>query len=374
MWYRPLLLLLALLFLISCAAERAPEPEVASAPQADCEIVPDPSPGQAWELFLCLNQPVAQPGSKRWETDFRQTSTIFLPTGEKPPAWGEAQDPCEFPPGEVGHNLDTAIQADGQVLLDIWDVDVRYQLLMDQTAFEYILQRGFYNVNGQEQAARDGKPADFPLESSELKTSWIWLGTDQSKYDQVKDSYYIVNACFQQFNTAGQPVGWENGLAALTGMHISIKNRPDWLWITFENVHNPQFTQVTLKLPIPDDVKQANEEYQARLREDGSVFANYQLDGTQIHFTEGNDPSTAILLANSQIESKFQTQSSCITCHYLASITPEGEYFNMVDDRGGDVSYYVGDPPDVKGQGYTSLDFVWSMKRASRLQQTGSAR
>jgi len=74
------------------------------------------------------------------------------------------------------------------------------------------------------------------------------------------------------------------------------------------------------------------------------------------------------LLANSTIESAFQTQSSCITCHHLASIKPNGEYFNLANTQGGNLNYYVGDPPSLTG--YNFLDYVWSMKRAHR-QRTG---
>lgn len=89
-----------------------------------------------------------------------------------------------------------------------------------------------------------------------------------------------------------------------------------------------------------------------------SVFANYQLDGVQLDF---QDPT---LLANSNIESAFQPQSSCMTCHATASITKNGAYFNIVDKSGGNIGYYTGAPPSLSG--YTQLDFVWSMKRASR--------
>lgn len=364
-------------FLIACSArqtatEVAPAPIAAAAPAAVCDGPFDAE--YAWSLFEALNAPLATPGTKMWETDFRQTSTIYLPDGSRPAAWGSEPSPTAPYPtaadcsaaSTVWHNLDTAIQVDGLALLDTWGNDVRYQLLMNQPAFDYILGRELYNVNGQELLAQAGEPAVFPQEAFELKTSWIWIGTDESKCEALADKYYLVNAYYVPVDNDGQPLEPVYGFAALTGMHIINRCLPDWVWITFENVHNADFTQVSLELPISSAVQAANTQHQQALQAAGSIFANYQLDGVQTTFTEPTDPSTATLLANSNIESAFQTQSSCITCHSLASIKPDGEYFNMVDTSGGNVSYYVGEPPDIEAKGFTSLDFVWSLKRAHR--------
>ena len=342
-------------------------------PQASKKALDDDRGAYAWELFVYLNDPLTGPAQKYWESNYRQTSTIYLPTGCSPPPWGTPQPappkvaentnsmPKWVDPIQIWHNLDTHIQVDGLVLLDTWKQDVRYQLLMNRPAFDYIVQRGFYNVDGQEKAAQDNQPADFPSASFELKTSWIWIGTDSAKFDQLKPNYYIAPAYYEVVEN-GRHIRWESGFAALSGMHIINRSRPNWVWITFENVKNPNFTQVKLQLPIPDYAQQANQAYQQALQEMGSIFANYQLDGVQLDF---QDPT---LLANSNIESAFQQQSSCMTCHALASITPQGRYFNIVNKSGGNVGYYTGTPPSMTG--YTSLDFVWSMKRASRKSKT----
>jgi hypothetical protein len=326
----------------------------------------------AWTLFLALNEPWTQPESKVWESEFRQTSSVYLADGSRPAPWGEAVEPPDLPPipangcvpPGVRHNLDTDLQVDGFDLLDKWNQAVRYQLLMNRPVFDYIVARQFYNVNGQELAAQQNRPANFPAESYELKTSWLWLGTDPAKCAAVTGKYYIVNAYYLRFDRDGQPAGWEVGYAALAGMHIINKSQPNWVWITFENIYNPQFTKARLELPISAEDQAANRSYQAELGGLGSVFANYQLDGVQTTFTEPNDPNQPTLLANSTIETAFQTQSSCITCHHLASIKPDGTYFNLVNTQGGNVNYYTGNPPDQ--QGYNFLDYVWSMKRAHR--------
>lgn len=105
----------------------------------------------------------------------------------------------------------------------------------------------------------------------------------------------------------------------------------------------------------------ANEINQLQFKRMGSIFANYQLNGVQLAFTDARNQG--VLLANPSIESAFQSRSSCMTCHFTASVNPNGEHFDFAD-HGGDTSFYVGNPPSIFG--WTSLDHVWSTRRASR--------
>ena len=313
-------------------------------------------PEYAWNLFLELNSPLAGPGPKVWETTFRQSSTIYLPTGGKPAPWGLEQGPC----GPGVHDLDSSTQVDGLALLDKWGSPLRYQILMNEPAFDYLVDRDLYNVNGQQKAAT-GLPVDFPMTASELKTSWIWIGQDAAKRAELQGKYYIADACHPVFDRNGRPAGWQKGAAALAGLHISNKLLPTWVWITFENVYNDQFTRAKLELPVPEAVQAANQAHQQRLQAAGSVFANYRLNGVQTAYTEPGflGASTPALLANSTLESAFQSRSSCVTCHGTAAIHPDGRYF--------DAGTPIGAPADLHAQGFAPLDFVWSMKRASRV-------
>ena len=47
---------------------------------------------------------------------------------------------------------------------DKFNQNVRYQILMNQDTFTYIVNNGIYNVNGQEAMAQANKPTDFPGE------------------------------------------------------------------------------------------------------------------------------------------------------------------------------------------------------------------
>jgi hypothetical protein len=328
----------------------------AADPRASRAALERDAPGYAWDLFLWLNSPLAGPGPRTWETTFRQTSTIYLPEGRKPAPWGAETGPC----GPGVHDLDSSMQVDGFTLLDKWGSPVRYQILMNESAFDYILDRDLYSVNGQEAAAASGLPISFPGSAHELKTSWIWIGQDAAKRAELQGKYHIADACYQVFDDKGRPTGWQKGAAALAGLHIANKLLPTWVWITFENVYNDQFTRAKLELPVAGPVQAANQSYQQRLQAAGSVLANYRLIGIQTDYTEPGflGDRTPSLLANSTMESAFQSQSSCVTCHGTAAIHPEGRYFNS--------GMPVGAPPDLHGKGFVPLDFVWSMKRATR--------
>jgi hypothetical protein len=240
---------------------------------------------------------------------------------------------------------------------------VRYQILMNADAFNYVLDNGIYNINGQQAMAQANKPTDFPPTAFELKTSWIWIGTDKSIFNQLNGKYYIVNAYYALIDGSGKPTGaYKVGRAALSGMHIIAKPVPQWFWTTFQNVYDAQYTQATNKLPMPPAAAKANQKYRAALKSAGSVFANYQLMGTQWQFVDG--AGKPILLANSQIETAFQQASSCVTCHAVASYSVSNGYFNIVKQQNGGITYYTGNPPTAQMQGYNPLDFIWSLKRA----------
>ena len=167
-------------------------------------------------------------------------------------------------------------------------------------------------MNGQQALAQSNTPANFPWSAFEIKTSWIWIGTNQDILNQLQGKYYIVNAYYEQFDSRGKSTGvYQVGRAALSGMHIITKPVPQWFWVTFENVYDAQYTFAHNELPMSDSTKQANAIYQPALKNQGSIFANYQLTGTQWQFL---DPSSGqpILLANSQIETCLLYTSRCV--------------------------------------------------------------
>jgi hypothetical protein len=331
----------------------------------------------AWNWFLWLNMPLADAGPKTWES-WRQSSTVYLPDGQRPTGWGQSPAPPAAVIAEAQklglntnlpfHNLDSDVQSDGLALRDKFSQNVRYQILMNQDTFSYIVDNGIFNVNGQQAMAQANKPTNFPPAAFEIKTSWIWIGADPNIFSQLDGKYYIVNAYYALVDGSGKPNGlYKVGRAAMTGMHIISKPVPQWFWVTFQNVYDPQFTEGTNQLPISPLVAAANQVFRDQLKQMGSIFANYQLIGAQRQLVDTS--GKPLLLANSQIETAFQRASSCVTCHSVAAYSATNGYFSIVKQQGGGITYYTGNSPKDLLQGYNTLDFVWSLKRAQWQRQ-----
>src|ERR1700682_3036792 len=155
----------------------------------------------------------------------------------------------------------------------------------------------------------------------------------------------------------------------LTGLHILTKALPQWVWITFEQVNNLSCTAVQRRDPIPDNIAKVNKQMQTLLA--GTKWKNYELVGVQTSAGTADDP---VVLANTQIETAFQSRSSCLTCHAVASVATHAPV-NPADDlrksfvqRTPPVSppYYIGPPPSLEAP-FKSQDFVWSLRRAAWL-------
>ncbi len=351
---RPLSLLLLAVLFVACSshgpkpgmpvAESHRAPRLASAaqlhtdPVAVCEAIAADPVAAAWDLFIELNEPVAAAGTKVWETEFRQTSTVYLADGGAPPAWGQDVPPADLdpippaPPGcegaspEVRHNLDTTIQVDGRDLLDKWNQPVRYQLLMNEPTFNYIVSRQFYNVNGQELAAQRNEPANFPADSYELKTSWLWLGTDAAKCAELKDNYYVVNAYYQKFDRDGQPAGWDSRLCR-PRRHAHHQQVPGGMGLDHFRERRQQPVHGRRGWSCPSRPRPRPRTSPTRAPCRARARSSPTISWTACRPSSPRTTGQPTLLANSTIESAFQTQSSCITCHALASIKPNGELF-----------------------------------------------
>ncbi|NES00402.1 MAG: hypothetical protein F6J86_42565, partial [Symploca sp. SIO1B1] len=343
---------------------------------------------------------IGDPGAVVWE-GWKNTSEVYLPTGAKPQPWGSPkQVPQEvlqqaeamgLDPDEPFQNIGSIQQVSGLVFKSNEDDQgkpIRYELGMNEKTFDYIFgenpySTGLYNINGQEQVAQACKnsstPAwdciDFNWEAKEIKTSWLWLDKTNPNYQAIQDTYVTSNAYYQELNQYGEPMFdqqgkpvYQVGTAALTGMHITTRALDNWVWTTFENVNNAKYTTSTIELGIPPQAQAVNGPIQLLLSQQGTKYANYQLVGTQIDFTEPT------LLANSQIESHFQHTSSCITCHAFSSIATQNTgplRLSFVDTKGGNLTYYVGELPQemkdqIQSKKFIPMDFVWSLRLAKR--------
>ncbi|MBK5552906.1 MULTISPECIES: hypothetical protein [unclassified Pseudomonas] len=323
-----------------------------------------------WNWFVCLNQPAAANSPDRvWET-MKPSDQVYLSNGAAPLPYGKSAPlPSDvlkqakdqgMDVNRTFHNLNATQQVDGLILEmggAVPDAEkgqpVRFQLLMGQDTFDYIVQKQVYNMNGQAALTSD---LTFPSSAWELKASWLWIGNNPSYQKQLaSDGYYIAQAYYQQGNE------YLVGYAALSGLHVINKLNPDWVWTTFENRNNSKYT-VTNAIPStpmtnstgPTPAAQpVNTDFQARY----PALAQYELIGTQ-------SQTTPTLLANSQLESAFQSQSSCFACHGTAAYSKKNGYFNFALKEQGGLVYPTAPLPASDFVGYNKLDFVWSLKRA----------
>lgn len=89
-------------------------------------------------------------------------------------------------------------------------------------------------------------------------------------------------------------------------------------------------------------------------------WKNYRLDGVQVDFLDANGKPTQ--LGNSIIEGdnagtpKQMKVSSCITCHDLSTLAPNGK-------KPTNPSFSLGGPLAIPA-GYARRDFVWSLSLA----------
>jgi hypothetical protein len=222
---------------------------------------------------------------------------------------------------------------------------------------DYIAGNGFWNRNGQTQAALAGDTIQFPPPAIEIKADWIQLTSIGLKCDDLPlgftDSIHVetINGnCF-----------------ALAGMHMISKLLDKWIWATFEPQNlttNPNrckvlgctdpfgsrpvvthgaFTKLSAKL--------ANLMTAANL---ATEWKNYRLDGVQ------TDYLVPMLLGSSIIEAENAgvplNQSSCITCHAVSSIKNDGtDGITLLN------SNPVGLPQPLPSNAWIRRDFVWSM-------------
>lgn len=316
----------------------------------------------SWDSFLYINWPAAigqrgLPDSHKtlldtgivvWES-WKSTPEVYVEPNEIPRPWDT--------PLPATRNFQINKQIDGQVLYDKQEPPqpTLYEIYMNEATFNYILQRGVYNRAGQQKFFNDpqAEPIDFPQDALEVKAVWRVLNSndDQSRY-HTAEGCYEDDSGSQQCGTMG-----------LTGLHITSKVTPDWVWMTFEQVDNQITTQAPLTAEIPPAVQALNEQMHQQLK--GTVWEYYILRGTQSEFVD--EEGKATLLANTQIETYFQNSSSCITCHGLASVgAPADGRINFWNMSGGNVEGYVGELPEqlFENGKYKSVDFIWSLREA----------
>jgi hypothetical protein len=361
----------------------------------------------SWQTFVALNWPANADGSPNtsvtigqapndpvvWQ-DWRESRTIFMPGGTTPAPWGQDSplpavckniNPKTLPPGtlrltQVG-KTPNVLDESGEPfqtgpLIDQNGEYTRYEILTNESMFDYILSNTLYSKAGQKAFNND---ADFPssnvkastVGSIMVKSSWIKMG---GKFDPGKfhTAYALV------YNNPEEQPGVKPSCVleqvGLVGLHIAHKTQaePQWVWSTFEHVANAPTqgqkppldaynffnaackdckvneppprpwnpgnrdtppSQIERVIAITPDAQQLNDAFHKALAavDPDSVWVNYELVSTQWPTNAASkvDPTgvpAPSFLANTTLETYIQgdvrqTSSSCMACHNNATTT-----------------------------------------------------
>ncbi len=360
----------------------------------------------AWLMFLNLVSPakpnlrgipdpsksIGTPAATVFET-WRDVSTIYLADGSRPRPWntqwelpvpaGGKLTPTKADFAALGpvdstyvHFLSEPVMIDGQNIVTDQNRIVHYDVRDNHAAFDYIVNNrsGFelFNLDGQQQALTSAKfTFAFPADAMEIKASWRILapGDDTSRMWTAYVVYYDL----------------QNSLiiarAGLTGLHFKSKILPNWFWATFEQVDNPtdSYTWFLRKkgaavgpnLTYNSAATPANTSFDTQL--EGTKWGFYKLMGWQTDFVDASNNPT--LLANTQMETYFQNNSSCITCHDLANIGPQAlRRLDMWNTANNNITGFTGKvdfaqfAASQSSLKFKQMDYVWSLRQAKARQ------
>jgi cytochrome c len=341
----------------------------------------------SWQEFIALNWPalqgqrgepdaskqIASPGPRVWET-WKEEYEVYRANGKVPLPWNAPEElpgSCGtggatklfFRTQKIDDVVDSTVQAaasNGQlpaVLTDQKGHVVRYEIRLNQIMFDYIVKNQLYDAHMQTVAPS----ISFPDGGMLIKAAWREVEPAE------ESSFHTVTACVCDKLKNGTLANCHSKRMGLVGFHITQKtpSSPQWIWSTFEQVNNvpgdgahapfsfnnpncrgclpnrqtPRGTpnQMVRAIPVPsiepdcnriqnavDNVRLLNQDVQKSLNTAGTVFAHYELVGTQFPLPPtALKPSTAFsvlptALGNTTMESFVQPTSTCMGCHSTA--------------------------------------------------------
>jgi hypothetical protein len=340
--------------------------------QIDPAAAANDSSAYAWRVFAEINQP-AFPGNQSdarriWETwksaddNTDPTDAIYLNDGSAPQPWGvkprATATAKPLSPIRQLQLLEEQTNTMNNVVTPFFipSNPLAEEVRTNRPAFNFIVQNGLFNQQGQYRYSSVNQSFDFPVGSKEVKAIWRELPAGVNAAD-----YYHAASGGRTY--------------ILVAMHVITKDLPFWFWASF--VHKDQdkdpgtayVAPLVAEQPIPSVLK-------------GTPFENYRLIQEQVQEPNGKlvpdgkgaqlDWVTRVgegtVLGNPNIESGFEQQSSCINCHSHASIgrASNGSLaYNKIPLNVGVVNN--GDFL-VNGTVFYPLDFLWSLQNAKSSQ------
>jgi hypothetical protein len=231
-----------------------------------------------------------------------------------------------------------------------------FEVRLNQAAFTFVQQQGMYNLEGLETKYQQGKASgnrdfiQFAPMAKEIKADWVPTANPTAISADEKARYHW------------RKVG--NTYYKLVGFHITTKDLKSWFWADFAQedyettegpgqpvVADPSIDSTTRGANAPD----RGDRDGVRKELMGSKWAHYRLRGVQLDF----DRPT--VLGNTMIEQGNARNSSCMTCHFRATVGP------LVNGRPSSLGsrFVTGRPsPDLLGKGsdiaFLQTDFEFS--------------
>lgn len=365
----------------------SPTPAPTPAPVADACAFPTAPAATleetAWQLFVAANCP--SPGSPHPLTFENWTEQSCL---QNPGSCGEAAAAKQrrLHASHLKENLANGLSGDCSAMTTVASAKANApslvpfvptnlapgaqfceEVFVNDSEAGYIQQpapgHSLLTLTQQAAYVKSGSTIAFPTAAVEIKADWVPVNAlSPAAFDCSKPSPEIYTETI-------------NGVCyALTGIHISSKLFPNWLWATFE----PQFTATNPNRCKPDLYNSCSDPWgsnpaqstgqptqitpalaalmdQAKL---APAFRNYRLVGVQNDFVNSNTTP----LGNSFVEFNAEVaaqQASCITCHSYArfdsSQTPPTENPNF--------GPFPGDPATGQSPAaqppWQSQDFSW---------------
>jgi hypothetical protein len=356
----------------------------------DPKVAAERSDEYAWALFEALNWPASMTdgaplprtplGADRpgvWET-WIDDSSVYREDGHDPGPWqpGHARLRAtdrhfEDMSSRDRPNLRRVVAG---VMIPVVDPAAGARRLtearMNRVAFDFVRARQLYNIEGQLRSYDSGRPLRFPLGAREVKAKWRPIS------EAEKGRYHTLTL---------RHADGSSTLYGLTALNIASKDLPQWFWATFEHVDNPSLPDNEgWQLPSRDEFACDRDHADCNraprgIGLEGSVWQYYRLRGTLTRYTDAQ--GAPLRLANSELEPRMQSTSSCITCHSRAAVAnvdgraahlPVFDPASLSPDDPAAHRGYIGEPTWLvagnvwDGRAYQSLDFVWSLTKAQR--------
>src|SRR5262249_8791693 len=233
--------------------------------------------------------------------------------------------------------------------------------------FDFVREHELFNVEGlaanYAAAASTGDRdwIQFPAMAKEIKARWVAttdpkaISADEAArfhWRKVGDNYY-----------------------KLAALHLTTKDLKQWFWADF--VQEDYELQPGPAAPSRDVTTRGANAYDRgsidgeRRELSGSKWAHYRLRGTQTDFLDAD--GKPVVLGNTMIEIGRADKSSCMTCHFNASVAGM-----MADGRidslpagmfvlGKPDAALLGTSPTIR---YLQDDFVWSAPARAQHKST----